>query len=105
MVIDEPSLSTPAFGYVLKIVTSRSDCGKGSGRSRMELITAKIARFAPRQIATVASTVTVNAGAWRSWRKANRRSFMGSKVRVFVSLNQHHASYVDALAIIAGEGA
>ena len=32
----------------------------------MESITAKIARFAPRQIATVASAVTVNAGALRS---------------------------------------
>ena len=29
----------------------------------MELITAKMARFAPRQIATVASAVTVKAGA------------------------------------------
>ena len=40
----------------------------------MELITAKMARFAPRQIATVASAVTVNAGDLRSWRRANLRS-------------------------------
>src|SRR5437868_14259914 len=42
----------------------------------MELITAKIARFAPRQIATVARAVTVNAGDLRSWRRANFRSFI-----------------------------
>src|SRR5436190_3877000 len=71
--MDEPSFSTPAFGYVLKIVTNRSDCGNGSGRSRMELITAKIARLAPRQIATVASAVTVNAGFLINCRKASRR--------------------------------
>src|SRR5207302_6902029 len=58
------------------MVTSRSDRGNGSGRSRMESITAKMARFAPRQIAIVASAVTVNAGALRSWRKANFRSFI-----------------------------
>src|SRR6266480_3182330 len=58
------------------MVTSRSDCGKGSGRRRMELITAKIARFAPRQIATVARAVTVNAGDLRSWRRAKRTSFI-----------------------------
>src|SRR5437016_4424838 len=58
------------------MVTSRSDCGNGSGRSRMELITAKMARFAPRQIATVASAVMVNAGDLRSCRKANFRSVM-----------------------------
>src|SRR5438477_5650871 len=58
------------------MVTSRSDCGNGSGRSRMESITAKMARFAPRQIAIVASAVTVNAGALRSWRNANFRSLM-----------------------------
>src|SRR2546430_17081838 len=58
------------------MVTSRSDCGNGSGRSRMELVTAKMARFAPRQIATVANAVTVNAGALRSWRRAKRRLFM-----------------------------
>src|SRR5436190_13889273 len=75
--MDEPSFSTPAFGYVLKIVTNRSDCGKGSGRSRMELITAKIARFAPRQSATVASAVTVNAGDLRNCRSAKRRSVIG----------------------------
>src|SRR5437016_3841906 len=40
----------------------------------MELITAKIARFAPRQIATVASAVIVNPGALRSWRRAKRMS-------------------------------
>src|SRR5438093_11408851 len=39
------------------MVTKRSDCGNGSGRSRIESITAKIARFAPRQIAIVASAV------------------------------------------------
>jgi len=48
---------------VLKIVTSRADCGNGSGRRRIKFMTPKIARFAPRQIATVASAVTVNAGA------------------------------------------
>src|SRR5439155_111758 len=42
----------------------------------MESITAKIARLAPRQIAMVASTVTVKAGALRSWRRAKRRLFM-----------------------------
>src|SRR5437879_7484366 len=56
------------------MVTKRSDCGNGSGRSRIESITAKIARFAPRQIAIVASAVTVNAGALPSWRRAKRRS-------------------------------
>src|SRR5438128_1073682 len=40
----------------------------------MELMTPKMARFAPRQIAIVASAVIVNAGALRSWRKAKRRS-------------------------------
>src|SRR5437879_1529960 len=58
------------------MVTSRSDCGNGSGRSRMESTTAKMARFAPRQIAIVASAVIVNAGDLRSWRRAKRRLFM-----------------------------
>src|SRR4029453_801764 len=35
-----------------------------------------MARFAPRQIATVASAVTVKAGALRSWRRAKRRAFI-----------------------------
>ena len=47
---------------MLKIVTRRSDWGNGSGRNRIESITAKMARFAPRQIATVASAVRVKAG-------------------------------------------
>ena len=38
-------------------------------------MTPKIARFAPRQIATVASAVIVNAGALQSWRKAKRRLY------------------------------
>src|ERR1700674_589665 len=42
----------------------------------MELMTAKMARFAPRQIAIVASAVSVKAGALRSWRKAKRRLFI-----------------------------
>src|SRR6188768_2445017 len=40
----------------------------------MELMTAKIARFAPRQIATVARAVTVNPGVLRSIMNANLRS-------------------------------
>src|SRR6266478_1687362 len=42
-------------------------------------MTAKMARFAPRQIATVASAVTVNAGALRSWRRAKRMSFISMR--------------------------
>src|SRR5437879_12032650 len=57
------------------MVTSRSDCGKGSGRSSTESITAKIARLAPRQIAIVARAVTVKAVALRSCRTAKRRLF------------------------------
>ena len=41
-----------------------------AGRNKTESITAKMARFAPRQIATVASAVTVKAGVLRSWRRA-----------------------------------
>src|SRR5229473_5375662 len=58
------------------MVTSCSAFGNGSGRNKTESITAKMARFAPRQIAIVASAVTVNAGDLRSWRRANFRSFM-----------------------------
>src|SRR4051812_15380507 len=39
-------------------------------------MTAKIARFAPRQIVTVARAVMVNAGDLRSCRKAKRRLFI-----------------------------
>src|SRR6476620_5407384 len=40
-----------------------------------------MARFAPRQIARVSNAVVVNAGALRSWRRANRRSFIVLKLR------------------------
>ena len=46
----------------------------------MESITAKMARFAPRQIATVAIAVIVNAGALPSWRRAKRRLFMNKSI-------------------------
>ena len=49
-------------GSVLNTFTSRSLSGNGSGRSSTASTTAKIARLAPRQMASVASAVAVNAG-------------------------------------------
>src|SRR5882724_12462650 len=50
-----------------------------------------MARFAPRQIATVASAVIVNAGALRSWRKAKRRSFISFSPQCFDLIDQCRA--------------
>src|SRR4029453_10946852 len=50
-----------------------------------------MARFAPRQIATVASAVTVKAGALRSWRRAKRRSFISFSAQGFDWIDQCRA--------------
>src|SRR5438270_8777152 len=74
------------------MVTSCSAFGNGNGRSSTELITAKMARFAPRQIAIVASAVSVNAGALRSWRNANFRSVMLLVAQCHHWIDRHRAA-------------
>src|SRR5881394_4066713 len=64
-------------------------------------MTPKIARFAPRQIATVASAVIVNAGALQSWRKAKRRLFMNNLRFAFRQLCRAPAFTITALATVA----
>jgi hypothetical protein len=48
----------------------RSGCGNGSGRRSTPSTTLKIAVFAPMPNASVSTTVSVNAGAERSFRVA-----------------------------------
>src|SRR5689334_18214054 len=64
--------------------TSCSACGTGSGWSRMELTTAKIAVLAPMQTASVRMAVAAKPRSFHSSRQAKRRSISGSiRLRVF----------------------
>src|SRR2546428_12061524 len=58
--------------------TWTSSCGfrTGSDRSMSVLITEKIAVFAPMPSASVSTATAVKPGFFRSWRRANLRSFM-----------------------------
>src|SRR5262249_23208073 len=58
------------------ILTSRSACGKGNGRSSTPSTTEKIAVFAPIPSASVKTATRVKPGDLRNWRRANLRSFM-----------------------------
>src|ERR1700744_2743129 len=53
---------------------SRFGCGKGSGARRTALSRLKMAVVAPMPRASVRTTLRVNAGVLRSWRRAKRRS-------------------------------
>src|SRR5512134_494996 len=60
--------------------TRRSACGYGSGRSRMALMTLKIAVLAPIPSASVATATKVKAGDFTSVRAAKRMSRQSSSI-------------------------
>src|SRR6266513_5015913 len=67
---------TPRLGLTEAIRTSRSGSRYGSGRSNTALTTLKMAVFAPMPSASVSTATAVKPGFFRSWRKANLRSFI-----------------------------
>src|SRR4030081_1257500 len=66
----------PEFARRSHTTTSRSGSLNGNGRSSTALTTLKIAVFAPMPSASVMTATAVNPGFFKSWRKANFRSFM-----------------------------
>src|SRR2546430_175526 len=56
--------------------TSRSDSVYGNGRNKTAFTTLKIAVFAPMPSASVSTATAAKPGFFRSWRKANFRSFI-----------------------------
>jgi hypothetical protein len=67
--------STPAPGYELLMVTSRSASGNGSGRSSTALTTLKIVALAPMQAASVRMVVSAKPFCFQSRRRPNLTSW------------------------------
>src|SRR5262249_22420028 len=65
---DAPSCLMSAEGFAPQIQTSRSGCGEGSGRSSTELITQKLAAFAPMPSASVITAIEVKPGFFNNIR-------------------------------------
>src|SRR5262249_48576811 len=58
------------------MLTSCSACGYGNGSKSAASTTVKIAVVAPMPSAIVITAMKVNPGDFRSWRRANLRSFI-----------------------------
>src|SRR5436190_8071903 len=61
--------------------TTRSGSEKGRPRRKRSWIKLKIAVFTPIPSASVSTARKVNPGDLRSWRRAKRRSFIGSEIK------------------------
>src|SRR5262245_24683131 len=70
-------LSRPCCGFFPHNNTRRSDSGNGSARSQSAFTAEKMAVLAPMPSARVSTATAVKPGFFKSWRKANFKSFMG----------------------------
>src|SRR5918996_6625873 len=72
--------------------TSRSGSEKGRPRRKRSWIKLKMAVFIPMPMASVMTASNVNPGDLRSWRRANRRSFMSFSAQGVDWIDQCRAS-------------